>query len=154
MLSIKDLEASVGELNSRLGSLMLSLPADELRTEICTSVKPSIGDDSIATLCFFRYISTKWHPFRPYKYDEYAYRVTRDGTMRLVSNTNDVVDPLLHGPPDRWEDTITSWFAETVHRLRAIQRAASIKEELAAAVWAPARVERLLEAGWDVIDAL
>ena len=154
MLSITEIKESVNELNRRLGSLILSLPADELRTEICTSVKPSIGDDNIATLYFFRFITTKWRPFRPCKYDEYAYRVTRDGTMRLVSNTNDVVDPLLHGPPDRWEDTITSWFAETVHRLRAVERAASIKEELAAAVWAPARVERLLEAGWDVIDAL
>lgn len=152
MLSIRDLKASVGELNHRLYSLTLSLTKPDYRVEICTSVKPSIGDDSIATLYFFRYVrSTKRHPFRG---DGYAYRVTRDGAMRLVSNNNDAVDPLLHGPPDRWEDTITSWFAETLHRLRAIQRAASIKEELAAAVWAPARVERLLEAGWDVIDAL
>jgi hypothetical protein len=46
----------------------------------------------------------------------------------------------------RWN----AWWDEKEHEERARARSAAVKEELVAAAWAPARVERWLEAGLEL----
>lgn len=54
------------------------------------------------------------------------------------------------GIPDEWVEIVLKKEAAAAEAARARERCAAVKEELAATVWAPARVAKLVEAGVDL----
>lgn len=81
-------------------------------------------------------------------------------SMRDVGPMHHIVEPITvitrsgwssASPPEAtvqfMRDRLESWAQDIIHRQVAPRRTARFKEELIAAAWAPARVERWLEAG-------
>ena len=84
---------------------------------------------------------------------EFRYGVFPDGVVQSLNRTmwgHGASWPYQH-PIDYWIDDL---LLEKASKERTQVRTAAIAEELAAAVWAPARVERLLErGGWSAVEA-
>ena len=77
------------------------------------------------------------------------------GLQRLVCSKTPLILQRGDGEPiaeyaARWR----VWREEEASKTRCKERSNAIKEDLVAEIWRPERVEKMLEAGWDVVEAL
>ncbi len=148
MLSFNDL---CGEAISRLGDEVYKHTSKSSmwvyrRSELFpTMTRPEIAIVLLTIVSPYMDYSLMRHDYR-----ELRYCVTEDGKVRCVDGDTNYLYHYRY-PVEKWLKKLLEQLPQRLCK----ERSALLKEPLAAAVWHPHRVQRILDAyGWEGVDAM